>query len=229
MVIMARAHCHTCMGGSLNGNARLSEAQAQHILDCDDPTAAMSARYGVSGDTIRKIRSRSLWVHLTPSVGTPGFHRYDPPPRTSIAAPSQREQALRAENDQLRERLRFIEDEVFGAAWSFPVAWGLTRLEQRLLSAIVALPCLTTPAAMVALYGTEADARHPSIIGLMICHIRPKLARLGIRITTSRGVGRGNAVYAIAEVQRSEIKRHRVAFVPTGRDFPHNQTRKQSA
>lgn len=57
--------------GSINGKSKLSEDQAQEILDLTfdlGPTLdkELSVKYGVSRLTIQSIRLRSRWKHLTP-------------------------------------------------------------------------------------------------------------------------------------------------------------------
>lgn len=210
--------------GATNGMAKLSEADAQFILDSGEPTIVLCRRFGVCSYTVRSIRARTKWLHLTPTVGSPGYQRYEVlvPAGSEAAVTSVRERDLEAEVERLTERLRWFEDEVCGGAWSFPNEWVLTLGEQRLLSALVSSPRLTIEAAMVVLYGLDVDHRDRRIISLMIYTIRRKLRPFGFTITTNRGMEREQAVYSIAEGQRAEIRRRMEVFKPPWRQ-PRSQ------
>lgn len=56
----------TGLSGSRNGMAKLTEDQAQAILDDDRPLAVIAAEVGVSKTTIWMLRRRKTWPHLSP-------------------------------------------------------------------------------------------------------------------------------------------------------------------
>lgn len=57
--------------GEKAGRAKLTEAQAQDILDSVDPPQRAAERNGVSIYTVRGIRQRRIWRHLKPSTTLP--------------------------------------------------------------------------------------------------------------------------------------------------------------
>ncbi len=111
---------------------------------------------------------------------------------------------LKEENEILRERVALFEREFMGAELVFPVEWGLTATEQRVLGVLINRPQATKAQIMMGIYRVtggddEADIR---IVDVFVCKVRKKLQPFGITIRTLWGAG-----YAIDEVLRQSLRR----------------------
>lgn len=96
-------------------------------------------------------------------------------------------QALRDENDTLRERIRQLEEEL-GFVHKTPSIFGLTPSEGKFFNALTKRPQVTRSAAMSVLYGNDYSI-DPRIADVLICKMRKKLRPYGINIITIWGVG----------------------------------------
>ncbi len=97
---------------------------------------------------------------------------------------------LESENDELRERVRQLEEELFATgSWFAPVEFGLTSYENKMLAALMSRSECTKNMLMLALYGDKIDVAQDKIVDVFICKIRAKLKPFGILITTHWGHG----------------------------------------
>lgn len=100
--------------------------------------------------------------------------------------------ALREENDTLREQVRQLQEALAPTA-ILPRSWCLTKTEERLLRAIRAVGpnLLHHERAMLAIYGMWEDMPEQKILDVLVCKIRRKLmeAQAQIRIETVWGRG----------------------------------------
>lgn len=97
---------------------------------------------------------------------------------------------LEVENDVLRERVRQLEEMVFGDGGLTPIEWGLTTAEERLFHLLAQRQLVTKDAAMAGLYrDLGKDEADPKIVDVFVCKIRKKLAPYGVGITTRWGQG----------------------------------------
>lgn len=100
------------------------------------------------------------------------------------------EHLLRAENDELRERVRQLEGLLNHTVYLLPKELGLTRTEETVLSSLLAHPTMTRDHAMHALYNGRGDAEPDvKIIDIYVSRLRKKLKDLGIEIKTEWGRG----------------------------------------
>jgi two-component system cell cycle response regulator CtrA len=99
---------------------------------------------------------------------------------------------LEAENEQLRERIAYLEREFMGADVLLPLEWRLTSAEARLFGVLIAREMATKQALMTGIYGGSArDEAQIKIVDVFICKIRKKLRPFGIELQTFWGLGYG--------------------------------------
>ena len=95
--------------------------------------------------------------------------------------------------EELAERVRQLEAELYNTSWEAPSEIGLTRMEARMVSAMVARDRTCTQAFLILATrdcaGTKADYPDSNLIDAKICHIRRKLRPFGLSIETIWGVG----------------------------------------
>ena len=98
---------------------------------------------------------------------------------------------VRAENDQLRERISMLEAALFDVGSPFPVECRLTGQEARVMGVLMNRPVATKSAIMVALYSDRHDDElaEQKITDVFICKIRAKLKLFEVRIETRWGEG----------------------------------------
>ena len=99
--------------------------------------------------------------------------------------------ALEAENDELRERVRQLEEELFfDPGWQCPLEFSLTPSEQQILQALMSREEASKDFLLLstAEAGREKDAAIKIVDG-HICHIRRKLKPFGVEIETLWGRG----------------------------------------
>lgn len=116
------------------------------------------------------------------------------------ALKDQRIAALENENDELRERVRQLEIEVFGAGtWHCPVEFRLTPSEQKILTALVARERCSKEFLHLS---TAKPGEHPEaalkIIDVWVCRIRKKIEPFGLGIQTLWGTG-----YTLSDADRA--------------------------
>jgi two-component system cell cycle response regulator CtrA len=97
---------------------------------------------------------------------------------------------LEKENDDLRERVAFLESEL-GTDTEVPLCFCLTPREALLFGALYKNTRVTTQMAMASLYHlySDGDLPEPKIIDVFICKMRKKLKPFGIKIKTIWGQG----------------------------------------
>ena len=95
--------------------------------------------------------------------------------------------------DELAERVRQLEAELYNTSWEAPREIGLTRMEARMVSAMVARDRTCTQAFLILATrdcaGTKEDYPGSNLIDAKLCHIRRKLKPFGLAIETIWGVG----------------------------------------
>lgn len=98
--------------------------------------------------------------------------------------------ALRDERDELRERIRQLE-EALAPTVTLPRAWRLSPQQETLLRALrsAGAGILTRERAMLALYGASDDTPDPKGLSVVISHMRRKLAATGIGVEGVYGQG----------------------------------------
>lgn len=111
---------------------------------------------------------------------------------------------LEVENDELRERVRQLEAQLFGAEEDLPIEFRLSPHERQWLRCVLARKGVVTRSAlMCALYSGGSIDREPEqkIVDVFACKIRRKLAPFGIKIVTSWGEG-----YSMPEASKAIIR-----------------------
>lgn len=99
-------------------------------------------------------------------------------------------EALEAENDTLRARIRELEAELMGATWHPPLELALTPHETMVLQRLYARERCSKNDLMLALYSLDAsDPPEIKIIDVFVCKLRKKLAVFDLRIETQWGFG----------------------------------------
>lgn len=111
---------------------------------------------------------------------------------------------LRANNDELRERIAFLEDQMLGAETILPVEWRLTASEARVFGALLGRERCSKDFLMSALYVQKQDEAEAKIVDVFICKIRKKLLPFGIKIRTLWG----NGYYLDPEVRKQLVEKH---------------------
>jgi two-component system cell cycle response regulator CtrA len=98
-------------------------------------------------------------------------------------------QKLEAENDELRERVRVLE-EMVGIRIDVPIIFGLTAHEAGVFGVLLKREIVTKEMAMLALYGDRPNHEvEIKIVDVYVCKARKKLKRFGIEIETVWGRG----------------------------------------
>ena len=112
------------------------------------------------------------------------------------------ENLLRAENDELGERVGQLERLLKYAAFWMPREFSLTRTEETVLGALMAHPVATRDHFMHALYNGRGDLEPDvKIVDIYISKLRRKLKSFGIEIKTEWGRG-----YALTQDSKAIIK-----------------------
>lgn len=119
-------------------------------------------------------------------------------PRSNLAFPNLFSQGgdscplcrrLVAERDELSERVRQLESIINDRSW-VPDDWGLTPSEITVLNVLALRRLATKEAIHFALYGADPDGgASDKIVDVLVCKMRPKLARVGITVHTAWGAG----------------------------------------
>jgi len=109
--------------------------------------------------------------------------------------------AIEAENDELREKVRVLED-LIGSRIEAPPMFSLTPSEEKVLGLLQKREMATKNQIMYALYAARPDEDPQlKIIDVYICKIRKKLKRFGIEIETRWGRG-----YALTPASKAIIQ-----------------------
>jgi len=97
---------------------------------------------------------------------------------------------LERENDDLRERVAFLESEL-GSDIEAPLSFGLTPREACLCGVLLKNRLVSNQMAMASLYHLYADGELPDakIIDVFICKMRKKLKAFDVQIETVWGQG----------------------------------------
>lgn len=101
-------------------------------------------------------------------------------------------ETLERENDELRERIRQIEEQL-GMGFVAPMAFDFTRTEEAVFGALLARDIATKEMARLAMYAdahrSEDEETDIKIVDVYICKLRKKLKRWDIEIKTAWGRG----------------------------------------
>lgn len=108
---------------------------------------------------------------------------------------------LESEIVRLNEWIAALERDFLGADLAFPIEWGLTASEQRVVAVILSRTTVRKDQIMTALYrDRNKDEAEPKIVDVLVCKIRKKLDPFKIVINTLWAIG-----YMIEEPQRTEL------------------------
>lgn len=102
--------------------------------------------------------------------------------------PGERIQALEEENDELRERIRFLETQLM-PEWTPPIEWGLTGKEGAVFQVLLGRERASKELIMMQVYCGSHDEPEIKIVDVFICKMRRKLKPFGIIIETIWGQG----------------------------------------
>jgi two-component system, cell cycle response regulator CtrA len=92
--------------------------------------------------------------------------------------------------DQLRERVRQLEEALCPPSVVIPVEWRLTGSEARVFAHLTTKDLVTKDSLMAAMYSDRADEEpEKKIVDVFICKLRKKLKPFGIEIDTVWGQG----------------------------------------
>lgn len=93
--------------------------------------------------------------------------------------------------EELEEKIRQLETELYGKAWHAPLEFGLTRQEERFLAAMVAYPGVRHMDLLfeAATHGGADDDERKRLVTVIACRIRRKTKPYGITINTHYGCG----------------------------------------
>lgn len=108
---------------------------------------------------------------------------------------------LRVENEELREKVRQLE-EIIGFHAQAPVVFGLNRREEMVLGILTKRDRVTKGQIMIALYSDQVGGPDIRIIDVYICRLRKKLKGFGIEINTIWGIG-----YSLTPASKAIIKK----------------------
>ncbi|MEO0870964.1 MAG: helix-turn-helix domain-containing protein [Pseudomonadota bacterium] len=100
----------------------------------------------------------------------------------------QRVDALEIENNELRETIRQLEEQLFNDAWFAPIEFCLTPAEASYLAALMGATRCTKDMLLMASRRTDDDVEI-KIVDVFICKLRKKLKPFGIEIKTDWGRG----------------------------------------
>jgi two-component system cell cycle response regulator CtrA len=96
---------------------------------------------------------------------------------------------LEQENDELRERVRVLE-EMVGIRIEVPLVFGLTTHEAMLFGLLLKRDLVSKEMAMVGLYGDRPNLDPEiKIVDVYVCKARKKLRGFGVEIETVWGRG----------------------------------------
>jgi two-component system cell cycle response regulator CtrA len=107
---------------------------------------------------------------------------------------------LRDQNDELREKVRQLE-EVIGLSFQAPVEFGLTRREEMVLGTLLRRERLSKEQIMTVMYSDRISVPDIRILDVYVCRLRKKLKPFEIEIRTMWGIG-----YALPPASKAIIK-----------------------
>ncbi|WP_421581112.1 winged helix-turn-helix domain-containing protein [Shinella sp. M31] len=97
--------------------------------------------------------------------------------------------ALREENDELRERLRQLTEQLASTQFLFPRELGLTPTEETLFRHLLTRDVATRRSSMTILYSDRGEEPGENNIDIHIMRLRRKIGPQGVVITNVRGRG----------------------------------------
>lgn len=110
--------------------------------------------------------------------------------RDVITAQKKALDRLRAENEELFERVTQLKKQAMGSLPDTPIAWRLTEREEKLVKLLMARQTVNREVAMSHLYEEYSDGgAEQKILDVFICKIRKKLTPLGFILHTHWGRG----------------------------------------
>lgn len=115
-------------------------------------------------------------------------------------------EVLTAENDQLRDRIAWLEEKI-GLDFVAPLEFELSPLEQKVLGILSSAPGLVTKEQIMHfLYAdriTDREVPDTKIVDVWICKTRSRLAPFAIEITTHWGQG-----YSMPQTSKAALAAH---------------------
>lgn len=113
---------------------------------------------------------------------------------------------LETENDELRERVRALED-MLGMTFDAPLQLGLTEKEAMVLGLLSKVDMATKEAIMFHIYSDRPnDVPEIKIVDVFVCKVRRKLKPFDISIQTIWGIG-----YRLTKDDKSKLEELRTA------------------
>lgn len=91
--------------------------------------------------------------------------------------------------EELRERIRQLEEELAGDTDSFPTEWKLSGQQRAIMATLMRHDTATKERLHFSLYGHRIDQPGIKIIDVLICKLRKRLEPTGITIGTIWGKG----------------------------------------
>jgi two-component system cell cycle response regulator CtrA len=95
---------------------------------------------------------------------------------------------LEQENDELRERVRMLE-ELTGVSFDAPPQFGFTKNEVTIFGLLLKNNLVRRTSMMMVLYPHSQDEAEIKIVDVWVCKMRRKLKPYGISIETQWGQG----------------------------------------
>jgi|SRR5580700_2392435 two-component system cell cycle response regulator CtrA len=115
--------------------------------------------------------------------------------------PALRRSLVEEENEELRERVRMLEETMNGKEL-LPPELKLTASEERVVSALLSRDIMSKEAILTALYSDRADdAPEIKIVDVFVCKIRAKIEPHGLQIETHWGRG-----YSMSPESKQELR-----------------------
>jgi hypothetical protein len=103
--------------------------------------------------------------------------------------------------EALEDRVAALE-EALGVTRQFPVEWGLTVTEARMLGILCKTGSAPAERFMVALYSDRSDPPASHVIAVLMCKLRAKMKPLGVEISSRNGSSYG---YSIPAAQKARL------------------------
>lgn len=109
--------------------------------------------------------------------------------QTELRLARERIEQLKNQNEYLQELIKDERDRL-APFKCFPVDWGFTPTETKVLAALLSRELLSRDNLMTVMYlPHERDEIDPKIVDVIVCKVRAKLKRLGASIYTRLGMG----------------------------------------
>lgn len=95
---------------------------------------------------------------------------------------------LREASEEQAETIRQLQA-ALTPAFTMPQAWALTEMQWRYFRTLLGRSLVSKDALMLALYSGQPDYPGLNVLDVLLCHVRRKLTRFGVRVETVWGQG----------------------------------------